>query len=216
MSGELSLIAERADERPLPLVILRRVLWPHGRRDVYFDPEQVPPTERHPVHPGGGLFPGNPGIAEGGIPYDWPAEREGGPRNGVLTAVEDFVGEHDGLRLAIVPVFLGVGVLWSEESEWSAAMDEAMRPWDRNPMLERLEANRCWRLEGNYARRTVELQLSDDDRLARRERDVAELQRLLVEQERSCAPCSTPGPSPSSTGCRRYDTPGAASAGASR
>jgi hypothetical protein len=183
VSAELGLIAERTVERPLPLVILHDVLWPHGRRDVYFDPDDVPPEHRHPIHPGGGLFPGNPGVIDGGIPYDWPAAQEGGPRNGVLTAVEDFLADHDGLRLAIVPAFFGVGVMWSEAADWSAAMAEAMRPWDRNPLLERLEANRVFHLASNYTR-TAELRMSDDERLARRERDVAELQSLLADQER--------------------------------
>jgi hypothetical protein len=62
-------------------------------------------------------------------------------------------------------------------------MAEAMRPWDRNPLLERLEANRVFHLASNYTR-TAELRMSDDERLARRERDVAELQSLLADQER--------------------------------
>ena len=38
----------------------------------------------------------NPGIAKYGFPYRWPAEHEGGPENGVLTAVEDFAANRRG------------------------------------------------------------------------------------------------------------------------
>jgi hypothetical protein len=148
VSGELRLIAERS-EGPLPLVVLHDMLWPHGRRDLYFEPGDIPPEHRHPTANGGGLVPGDPGTAGGGIDYGVSAAREGGPRNGVRSAVEDFMAEHEGLRLAIAPMFFGVGILWSESAPWSAAMAEAMRPWDRNPMLERLEANRVWHLAHN-------------------------------------------------------------------
>ena len=33
----------------LPLLLFHDVLWPHGRRDDYFDPEQIPADARHPI-----------------------------------------------------------------------------------------------------------------------------------------------------------------------
>ena len=47
-----------------------------------------------------------------GLPYRWPAAREGGPRNGVLTALEDFVAERHDLRVAIIPAFFGLAIVW--------------------------------------------------------------------------------------------------------
>src|SRR2546421_3979780 len=35
----------------LPLLLLHDVSWPHGRRDDYFDPEQIPPEQRQPIAP---------------------------------------------------------------------------------------------------------------------------------------------------------------------
>jgi signal transduction histidine kinase len=39
----------------------------------------------------------------------WPAAREGGPRNGVLTAIEEFVAAQPQFELHVVPVLLGGG-----------------------------------------------------------------------------------------------------------
>ena len=142
VSAELRLIAERAQDGLLPLLMFHDVCWPHGRRDDYFEPELVPEEHRQPIAPGGGLHPDEPGIDPEGMPYRWPAAREGGPRNGVLTAVEDFASEREGLRLAIVPAFFGLGILWPEEAAWADAVAETVALSDRNPLLERLEKNR--------------------------------------------------------------------------
>jgi hypothetical protein len=53
--------------------------------------------------------------------------------------VEDFVDERGGLRLAVVPAFFGLGVLWAEEAAWADAVAEIVEPWDSAPLLERLE-----------------------------------------------------------------------------
>jgi hypothetical protein len=122
------------------------VCWPHGRRDDYFAPEDIPADRRQPVEEGGRVYPGVPGVRSGGLPYRWPAAQEGGPRNGVLTAVEDFVEANEGLRLAIVPAFFGLGIVWHRDAPWSDALAEVVDPWDANPLLERLETNRVLHL----------------------------------------------------------------------
>ena len=83
---------------------------------------------------------------EGGLGYRWPAAREGGAQNGVLTAVEDFVAAHDGLELAVVPAFFGLGVVWRRDAAWADEVAELLAPWHQNPMLARLEANRVHHL----------------------------------------------------------------------
>jgi SAM-dependent methyltransferase len=140
---ELRVIGERAPGDRLPLLLFHDVCWPHGRRDDYYDADAIPPEARHPVAGAdGGLFPGDPGVRKGGLPYPRSAAREGGARNGVLTAIEDFVADHERLRLVVVPVFFGFGVVWHLDAPWSDALAGILDPWDRNPVLERLEANR--------------------------------------------------------------------------
>jgi hypothetical protein len=175
VSEELRLIAERAEGGQWPLVLFHDVAWPHGRRDDYFDPEQIPADVRHPTAgDGGGLFPGDPGLRPGALPYPRSAAEEGGPRNGVLTAVEDSAKAHDELRMAVVPVFFGFGALWPREAPWADAVARIVEPWDRNPMLERLEANRVHHLAQGHVRQ-AELWREQE----RRSRQEVVLRRLL-------------------------------------
>jgi hypothetical protein len=175
VSEELRLIGERAPGAELPLLLFHDVSWPHARRDDYYDAAQIPAEHRHPViGEGGGIAPGDPGVHPGGLPYPRSAVHEGGPANGVLTAVEDFVASRDGLRLAVVPAFFGFGVVWHTGAPWSDDVARLLEPWDRNPLLERLEANRTHHLARGHER-VVEIWRLQA-RLARQE---AVLRRLL-------------------------------------
>lgn len=156
VSEELQLISQRSAGAALPLLICHDVGWPHARRDSYYAPEQIPAEHRQPTVEGAYVHPSDPGLHEGGLIYKWPAEREGGERNGVLTAIEDFLEGRDDLRFALVPAFFGLGVIWQRDAPYCDALDELLEPWDRNPLLERLEANRVlhlasWQLEGGRA-----------------------------------------------------------------
>jgi hypothetical protein len=175
VSQELRLIGERAAGADLPLLLCHDVCWPHGRRDDYFAPEAIPEADRHPVAgDAGGMAPGESGLTAGGLPYPRSAAREGGPRNGVLTAIEDFVASREELRLAVVPVFFGLGVVWHRAAPWAAEVAWLVDPLDRHPVLERLEANRVHHLALGH-KRLVEL-WRERERLARRD---ALLRRLL-------------------------------------
>ena len=140
--GELRLIAERAQAAAMPFIALHDVCWPHARRDTYYVPERIPQSHRQQLAHDVRLAPGVVGAAQTGLHFDWAAEREGGSRNGVLTAVEDFMDEIRGLRFALIPVFFGLGVLWPEDASWSGTVANLLEPWDRSPILARLEAAR--------------------------------------------------------------------------
>ena len=175
VSEELRLIGERAPGAELPLLLFHDVCWPHGRRDDYFDASQIPPSSRHPVAgDAGGIYPGDPGLRPGGLPYPNSAAREGGERNGVLTAVEDFVAARERLRLVVVPGFFGFGVVWHLERPWSDAVAQILDPLDRSPILERLEANRVDQLARRYS--TLAELWAAHETIARQQ---AVLQRLL-------------------------------------
>lgn len=178
VSEELRLIAEAE----LPLLIFHDVGWPHARRDNYYSPDLIPEQHRQPLVEAAGLFPGEPGIRPGGLPYRWAAAREGGPGNGVLTAIEDFVDGRDDLRLAVVPAFFGFGALWSVNAPWADALAEILDPWDRNPLLERLEGSRTLHLASSHYHLTEANALRE--RVARQE---AVLRRLLESSAFSLA-----------------------------
>ncbi len=128
------------------LVLYHDVAWPWGRRDLYYDPERIPAGHRHPFTWDHGVVPGEPGVVEGGFRGEggWAcALREGGPQNGVLTAIEDFVpGKEEQLLWAAIPAVFGLGVLFERNAPWSEAVQGFLLPYHENPLLARLEQNR--------------------------------------------------------------------------
>lgn len=101
-------------DRPLPLILLHDVGWPYGRRDLYYSPERIPEVVRHP-HEKAGLRPGQSDLdRSGGLnSHLHNAVHEGGPRNGVLTAVEDYIAQSN-LELVFhsIPAVFGLGILF--------------------------------------------------------------------------------------------------------
>ncbi|MGO9954556.1 MAG: class I SAM-dependent methyltransferase [Solirubrobacteraceae bacterium] len=152
VSEELRLALDRAGATELlPLLLFHDVGWPHGRRDDYFDPARIPPGLLAPlVGEEAGIVPGHDGVRPDGLPYPRSAAREGGPRNGVRTAVEDFVEGHDDLQLVVIPAFYGLGAVWHGDVPWAAEIAKLLRPWDRNPLLQRLEENRLHHIVRAY------------------------------------------------------------------
>ena len=117
--NELRLLAEGARRygTRLPVLILHDVLWPYGRRDLYYAPDRIPPEFRQPWARAGM----NPGMkrlhpSKGLNPTMCNAEEEGGPRNGVMTALEDFLAEHDQpVRKLVVPIYFGLAIVVEED-----------------------------------------------------------------------------------------------------
>ncbi|MGH2866705.1 MAG: class I SAM-dependent methyltransferase [Solirubrobacteraceae bacterium] len=173
---ELRLIAERTGGSKLPLLLFHDVAWPHGRRDDYFDPGQIPAELRQPLIPSGsGLFPGDPGARRGGLPYPRSAASEGGAHNGVLTAIEDFVAGSDQLELVVIPAFFGFGAVWHRDAPWADGVAEVLKPKDRDPLLARLEENRVAHIAQEHMLR-VELW----DQQERQTRQEQVLRRMLT------------------------------------
>jgi hypothetical protein len=172
---ELRVVGERAPGSELPLLLFHDVCWPHGRRDDYFAAEEIPAEYRHAVAGAGrGIFPGDPGTRTDGLPYPRSAEREGGSRNGVLTAVEEFVGEGQELRLAVVPSFFGLGAVWRQDAPWAQDIAGIFEPLDRNPLLARLEENRVLHIAQAHALRVALWKAQE-----RQTREEAVLTRML-------------------------------------
>lgn len=135
--------------RPL-LAFMHDVSWPCARRDFYYAPERIPPGWRHPHSFDHGVRLDDDGVhverglrGMGGFAI---ALNSGGPRNGVLTAVEDFLKEADNderpLYYVHVPAVLGLGVIFDASATWSDALAEFLLPYHSNPLLARLEENR--------------------------------------------------------------------------
>jgi cephalosporin hydroxylase len=118
---ELRMFAEaaRSSDQLLPVFVLHDVLWPYGRRDLYYNPENIPEEFRH-AYAQRGMRPGHsellPAGGGGVSPTLNNALMEGGPRNGVMTALEDFISEcNEALRLVVVPIYFGLAIVVSEK-----------------------------------------------------------------------------------------------------
>ncbi|MEA2466052.1 MAG: hypothetical protein QOJ57_178 [Thermoleophilaceae bacterium] len=129
-----------------PVTILHDVGWPCARRDQYYSVESLPPEAVLPHSFTGGRVPDQSELAAhggfGGAGNFAVALEEGGPRNGVLTAVEDFIAEREGLAYAHVPAVFGLGVVYSTSAPYGDRLRELLAPLDQNPLLDRIERNR--------------------------------------------------------------------------
>jgi hypothetical protein len=123
--NELELIAGRPGRtaaQAFPLIFAHDVSWPFARRDMYHQPDAIPPVARHPYSSEGGVSLEGDDLISGGLraPGQYSiAEVAGGACNGVLTAVEDFVASEagGGWLLTIVPVAYGLAILSRSDEE---------------------------------------------------------------------------------------------------
>jgi hypothetical protein len=93
----------------------------------------------------------------------------------VLTALEDFVSGQPLLRLAIVPAFYGLGVVWDTTGPHDAALSRLLSTWDRNPLLQRIEDNRVLHLANEH----VQMVLAQEAQ----QRVAAQDRRLQLQRE---------------------------------
>lgn len=93
--NELKVIHDRALLLPGGTIFLHDVEWPCGRRDLYYNLDTVPVESRQPCARKG-VVRGQSALSDGPALNDglWNADHEGGARNGVLTAIEDFLAAH--------------------------------------------------------------------------------------------------------------------------
>jgi hypothetical protein len=139
----------RRDGRPL-LAFLHDVSWPTARRDMYYAPERIPAEWRHPYDADSGVTLEHPQLMRGrgfrgAGQFAW-ATHMGGPRNGVLTAVEDFLtgtrASGRSMALVHVPAVFGLGVVFDATAPWAAEVAGYLHPFHDNALLASMEANR--------------------------------------------------------------------------
>lgn len=111
---ELNLLQAKADASDSlpPIVLSHDVAWPYARRDMYYSPDDLNPSEKHP-YAYRGMLPGINELVEHGMNGVLAnAMHEGGPKNGVLTAIEDYIAS-SGVNYSFhkLPFFNGLGIL---------------------------------------------------------------------------------------------------------
>lgn len=112
--NELKLIEKNVNkDEEFPVVLIHDIGWPYARRDMYYNPELIPKEYLHPYEQMGIKLHQNRLDGTGLVNKDlYNALYEGGTKNGVLTAVEDFINE-SGIAFAFykIPIFHGLGIL---------------------------------------------------------------------------------------------------------
>jgi GT2 family glycosyltransferase len=113
--NELRTIRSSAEQssREFPITLLHDIEWPYGRRDGYYRPADIP-SEHRKTFRRLGVEPGSSNLRSYGGLNDHLNNSviEGGPHNGVLTAVEDFLNSEDtDLKFYSISGFHGLGVL---------------------------------------------------------------------------------------------------------
>lgn len=137
------------DKKPL-LAFLHDVSWPAARRDMYYAPDRIPAAFCHPHEFGAGAMLDRVDLVAGqGFRGEsaWAmAKHSGGARNGVLTAIEDFIAEAlaTGRELAFahIPAVFGLGVLFDVDAPWSGDVATLVAPFHNNALLATVERNR--------------------------------------------------------------------------
>jgi hypothetical protein len=180
--AEIEKLAVQAGRQPL--IVAHDVGWPCARRDMYYAAERIPAEWRHPnlVHQGVVMDSDAPvegGFRSNGL-FSW-AIRNGGPNNGVLTAIEDFIADRPHLTLHIIPAVFGLAILGPKDSPAMNMLDGEAYPSALVSLLARMEDNRLHlylkvleqqdqldSLRNEAEQLRARLQLIDDRRLSTR------------------------------------------------
>lgn len=115
--NELKIIQKTNIGKKFPIIFLHDTSWPYGRRDLYYNPENIPEIYRQPYKKMG-IAPGTSSLVEvGGLnSHLYNSIYENNLQNGVLTAVEDFISESlEKLYLTKFEGFHGLSVITNEE-----------------------------------------------------------------------------------------------------
>lgn len=112
---ELQLVERRQRETGMqPVVFLHDTGWPYARRDLYYDISLIPEDYRQESEVAG-IDAVTDALSPVGLnPAFRHARKSGGERNGVLTAVEDFLHQHPDWTMVTVQGLFGLSILVPE------------------------------------------------------------------------------------------------------
>ncbi len=143
--NELSLIQESwAKAGRHGIILMHDVGFPWARRDLYYDPSSIPESERHPYSYELGVTLDCTEAIRGGFRGEGQfacALTEGGPKNGVLTAIEDFLAANEQYSFRHIDAVFGLGVLYRRGGDFAPAVESVFNRYD-TALLRRMERNR--------------------------------------------------------------------------
>lgn len=189
--------AARRTDSPLPMLLVPNVGWPHGDRDAYGNPDNIPEGARHDHALGGLRLGGVEPDPDGGIDrLRHHAVEPGGPRNGVMAAFRDALApEADEYRAFGMAGFHGLAVAWprrftTTHPELVERLEQLATPHPMRDLVERLEIARLRAEVGRQDLGAVDAATAitqDIDVEHRRPAEIRELASALIERSRGDA-----------------------------
>jgi hypothetical protein len=188
---ELQNIAALTKERDA-VIFLHDIGWPWGRRDLWYNGAAAPGEARLAASVSldeEGVVPPSEGIFMGAV--EAVAPLEGGPQNGVMTAVEDFLASTEGSEWHLMwsPVFYGFGFVARRSTLDSGKISSLSQLFDSlhhaRDILGSLEFNRLRLLQTTNVKWTESA--SKDSEIAQRDRRISELEAREAALEKALA-----------------------------
>ncbi|MGW7159265.1 glycosyltransferase [Paenibacillus taichungensis] len=188
---ELKLIEKQSVvlEQDLPIILLHDVGWPYARRDMYYNPETVPPPFRQPYEKKG-LKYGEPELQEiGGLnAHLYNSIYENNFKNGVKTAIEDFIAESkEKLKYLEIPGFNSLGIIVKADLiQSNAALKDLLQKLELEPwMFDHLNNVEIARISEKAAKETAEHKLKEKvSALEEKEEVIKNQEELIAQNER--------------------------------
>jgi hypothetical protein len=143
--NELLLIHQLAKQHQKSLMIfMHDVGWPCGRRDMYYDPTKIPAKYLQPYASAEqGITLQHPVPITGFLKGPYWATQEGGAKNGVLTAVEDFLKTTPNqYEWIFIPAILGLGILIDKSHPHASEVIQFYAAFHNNPVMALMENDR--------------------------------------------------------------------------
>lgn len=172
--NELKSIERNFNQYNFPFIIFHDVSWPYARRDIYYNPDNIPKEFLNPYEKKG-IYPGENKLREeGGLNSSiYNATEENTPKNGVLTGIEDFINESDfNLTFKTLNAFHGLGLMYISNSEtdriihdiiWNSNITGVMDEYYLKKTIDMLDNFNKTRIENDHKISNLKNELSQKD-----------------------------------------------------
>ena len=170
-----------------PLILFHDVAWPYARRDLYYNPETIPEEYLLPYDTLG-MIPYEKGLSKDkGLNHGFNnALFEGGEKNGVLTAIEDYIDASSlNLLFYSIPAYNGLGILFLENDDVQRIVDDVI---DYPNIIEDLEKHYLKTISSDIQSEKNRLIKVIDEKsieLIGLRNEKASLQDIIVERDNS-------------------------------
>ena len=131
--NELKIIEEKFKNKQFPLIFITGLGWPRARNDQYNNPENIPASHRQPYTKTEKSLKKNYGLTSD----KFTAINGNNPKNGVLTALEDFIKESSlDLSFKNINAFSGLGILYIKNNKMDNIVENVIETSNISNLLE--------------------------------------------------------------------------------